>query len=133
MAFKLSKSQQTEFNDLLSAVAAEAAAINEEIATFNTGMEALFQKVETAQTGYNEKLQALREFIETTESDFRSEFDDKSDKWKDSERGQRVLEFINRWEQEASDLTDLNISSPEELEADPLDTESFDLPTEVEE
>ncbi len=131
MAFKLTKSQRDQFNSLLSDLGAEKQAIEQAIEKFNSAVEAAFVEVDAAQTDYNAKLNALREFMQEIESDFRTEFDETSDKWKDGERGQRVLQFIDRWDQEAGDLNDLDIGPPDAIEADPLDTESFDLPTEV--
>lgn len=82
---------------------------------------------------YNAVLLKAEAFATATAEDFRGTFDDKSDGWKEGERGQQSNDFIEEWEGfEGSALPEIAILEPE-LEEKPCHAEALDsLPTESE-
>lgn len=122
MAFKLTKTDEQaleklhkEADELKDKLAVEADAANEKI------QEAV-EHLNGFVRAYNEKVSEIREKIGEIASNFRGEFDDKSESWQEGDRGQEVDSFIQEWE--SADATEVD-----EVEIDPISLEIEDLPS----
>lgn len=62
-------------------------------------MEKVFEELNKAIQSYNELANEIAQFTEDIAGDRRSEFDDKSESWQESDKGQAVNDFIESWEQ----------------------------------
>lgn len=77
------------------------------------------EALRTALANLNDLHEEVREFKEALVDRLREEFDEKSDAWRDGERGAAVDEWVNSWDElETDEVSDLD-SSPlsEALEA----------------
>jgi len=79
-----------------------------------------YDDLSNAITNYNEALKDAMAECEKVASDFRNEFEDKSESWQDSDRGQEVAEMIGAWEQldfdREVDLPDIDMDQFNDLE-----------------
>lgn len=96
MAFKLTKLQTVQIDALRAKV------------------EVAKEEVQNAAENFNEALLELREAVTEIAEDWQSEFDDKSEKWQESDRGEEVQSFISSWTEYADGLdADVEIEFPE--------------------
>ena len=87
---------QGELREMADEIDAAFETINEPIAAVNALIEA-----------YNEKLQEARGVIEDIASEVESYIDDKSDNWRDGERGSAVSDWLS--ELQSVDLEDVEL------------------------
>jgi hypothetical protein len=113
MAFKLSKEQLARRHALAADLRDKALTLNIAIAAFNRGVEPLVEAVAKAQDDYNELLEIARNLAERIAENAREEFEAKSERWQEGEKGQQVREWIERWEMS---LEEISIELPEALE-----------------
>lgn len=108
MAFKLLKSELARRDEILADLRSSldklTAAIEDPAST--TG-----QKSEAAAM-FTVILNEAEEFREDIACKYRDLFDERSDNWQDSDRGQEVDEAINEWECAIFDDCDLDILEP---------------------
>jgi hypothetical protein len=119
MAFKLSKEQLAKRHTLASDLRDKALTLNIAIAAFNEGVEPLAKAVTKAQDAYNETLEAARSLADSIAENAREQFEAKSERWQEGEKGRQVREWFERWEVSLDDV-DLDLPQPLE-EIDPED------------
>ncbi len=104
---------EVRFGVLLSVLKEEAEPVNEAI------------------RAYNLTLLKAEAFATALAEDFRSAFDDKSERWQESDAGQEASSFVEEWEGfQGSALPEIAILEPE-LEEKPCHADALDsLPTE---
>ena len=105
MAFKLTKRQETDRQIHV-----------DELRKAHTVLEKAIED-------YNEKINDAKEFVEGVASDWRTEFDERSEGWQEGETGQVVEELISNWES-------MEFFDAEAAPEDPSDAVA-DLPGEV--
>ena len=117
MAFKLSKRQLAERDALATSLREKAAALNAAIAAFNQAIEPISRPVVEARDAYNAILEKARALsIDVTEA-ANGEFDARSERWQQSDKGIQVRSWIELWE---LNLDDVDLDMPEPLtEIDP--------------
>src|SRR5262245_24268876 len=98
MSFKLSKEDRARKIELVNQLREWQDRVNDSIAVAQDKMKDALVDVNDVIDTYNEKVEEVREFVERVASDFRSDFEDKSEGWQEGERGQTVGEFIDAWE-----------------------------------
>ncbi len=130
MAFKLTAAALKEYRGFLAAADDKASEFNEALAEFNSKLAELFEPVTEALEAFNETQDELKEFVETTASDWQDQFDERSEKWQEGERGQVVNSLIEAWTSAAGDMDALELDKPEEIELDIPDF-SEELPSDV--
>ena len=113
MAFKLNREQVAERDALATVLRGKAEALNVTIAAFNRGVEPLSHAVGEALNDYNGILERARTLAGSISEAAQEEFDAKSQKWQDSEKGVGVRSWIEQWEM---NLDDVELELPEELE-----------------
>lgn len=133
-------SLSTEMDELKTAVVAynekkaEAfAALDKAVADFNSAMSEAWGEVGAAVESYNEEVTKARDFASEIAGDIESYYDDKSDKWKESERGESYSSWKDEWQ--GISLDDLELEQPSEIEIEEpedLDEPDADHSTELE-
>jgi hypothetical protein len=117
MAFKISKQQLAERDTLAADLRKKAEALNIAIAAFNQAIEPLSQAVGDALEDYNVILAKARTLADGVTEAAQAEFDAKSEKWQESDKGIEVRTWIEQWEMS---LDDVDLELPEPLiEIDP--------------
>ena len=91
MAFKLTKSQVVKINALASLLESQA------------------DEVKGAISSYNETLANSRSLLEDVACELDSEFENKSERWQEGERGEAVRAWIDLFEETCNDLEDLEM------------------------
>src|ERR1700733_2288553 len=113
MAFKLSRDQLAARNALATALRGKAETLNITIAAFNRGVEPLSRAVDEALNDYNGILETARTLAGSISETAQEEFDAKSERWQDSDKGVGVRSWIEQWEMS---LDDVELELPGELE-----------------
>lgn len=114
MAIKLSKAQTKERDQLLT-----------RLREAKEKLEAAQADYEAAMTAYDLVVGDIATWRDDVVSDWQSEFDDKSERWQEGERGEAASAFIQEWE--GLELEELEEPNWPDLDhADDLE----DLPTE---
>jgi len=96
----------------------------------NEAVEAAFAPVKEAVDAYNETLDAIRSFYADQESDAQSTFDERSEKWQESDKGQAFQAWIESLGA-ASVLDDLEVPTFDPIEID--DPPEIEVPEDVDE
>jgi len=120
MAFKLSKSDLSDRENLVAALTMAKTKLEGAIETFNSRMEAEKVLVEEALSIYNDLLDDARQFGESIASMIEEQITEKSDNWQNGEKGQAAEAFRLEWSDNL-DLEDTIIEYPDELEASNLE------------
>ena len=113
MTFKVSKEQLTKRDALAAELRQKAATLNIAIAEFNKGIEPLVHAAAEAQANYNETLEAARTLTGNVAEAAQEEFEAKSERWQESDKGIEVRTWIEQWEMS---LDDIELALPEPLE-----------------
>ena len=87
--------------------------MNITIAVFNRGVEPLSRAVGEALNDYNGILETARTLAGSISETAQEEFDAKSERWQDSDKGVGVRSWIEQWEMS---LDDVELDLPGELE-----------------
>ena|ERR1700722_4416949 len=117
MAFRLRKDQLAERDALAADLRKKAQALNIAIAAFNRAIEPVSQAVGAALADYNGTLEKARALASSITEPAQEQFDAKSEKWQESDKGIEVRSWIEQWEMS---LDDVDLELPEPLtEIDP--------------
>jgi uncharacterized coiled-coil protein SlyX len=115
--FKLSKQQLAERTALAADLREKAKVLNAAIAAFNQAIEPLSRAVVEAQDDYNTTLEKVRALANGVTETAHDEFDARSERWRESDKGIQVRGWIEQWEMS---LDDIDLEVPEPLtEVDP--------------
>ncbi len=114
MAFKLTKDESSQRGDLVAKLEEAESEIDEAIKAANEAIDALLIPLNEKITAYNEVLTETKDYIETVTSRWQEEFEEKSEKWQEGEKGVAASAMITAW-------TDLDFEELEELEISPIE------------
>jgi hypothetical protein len=116
MAFKLSKDERADLADHMETLAKKKEALREAEAKRLAAIEEADAAVSAAITDYNGALSDAKTFVEEVAERLRGEYDEKSEKWQESDRAQEVNEFIEQWENvDMEDVDESETVQPDEL------------------
>lgn len=132
MPFKLTKAEAAERAELVEKLTAAKTEVESAVAAFNEKLAEAWQEVQAKIETYNEVVTAAAEFRDGIVDSRQSEWDDKSEKWQDGERGEAASVWINEWS--SASLDALEIEEPEGLEEPGMDHDEAleGLPEEME-
>lgn len=119
---KLDKTQTAERDRLVAALRAAETKIVAEVEAFNKIVAEAFLPMEQAVEAYNALLQEARGLAENVSSEAQEEFDNRSEKWQESERGQSFNSWIQEWT--CASFNDAEVCRPDEI--DPPDLSAAD-------
>jgi hypothetical protein len=128
---RLSKAQEKARAELVIELAAAEKLVRFRFAELLSFCRHASADVNEAIRAYNLSLLKAESFASTVAEDFRSAYEEKSERWQEGEAGQEAVSFIEEWEGfEGSALPEVAILEPE-LEEKPCHAEALDsLPTE---
>jgi len=128
MPFKLTKTEETEFEKLKMDLTNKYGEVEVTVSEYNEETEKVKAAVDTALATYNASLAEFRSFVDKIASERRDEYDEKSDGWKEGDNGSTAEEWVSTWEQ--ADLEDAAITFPDDLELEFDNHADTDLPIE---
>lgn len=96
---RLTKAQIKQKEDLAARLAARSADVGAEFRKLLTLLPVLAEPVNRAIRELNKTLSEAATFRSGIADDFRSEFEDKSERWRDGDAGQAAESFISDWEE----------------------------------
>lgn len=112
MAFKITKGENDRIAALLSKLDTSRILINAKLDEYRGEMEGLVE-------GYNEIREELRGVLEDIHNAKQDEYDDKSDNWREGERGEATYEWLSKLEEAMNTVSDdLTVEIPEDIEFD---------------
>lgn len=135
MAFKLTRAEEYRL-ELLRDKLADARLTLE--AVFNAQsaiIEDAYAAINAALAPYNEIVEEARGFVEDIASEREGEWDDKSERWQESDRGEAARDWFEQWQSAAEcDIETIDDLEPVLPEFDPVDVSELleNLPTEME-
>lgn len=115
MAFKFTKQEENRRSELRDIVAEARAALDEVVAKETATIEDSYSAMNVAIEKYTETTQAAQGFFDDIHSEREGEWDDKSEKWQEGERGDAARNWIDAIGEVRDQL-------------DPIDSFCFDPP-----
>lgn len=119
MPFRLTKEDTLQLAIVTGKLADAKSKIELTVQEYNQHVEGLRLPVEEAVTEYNSVLAEAREFRDGIVSEAQSDYDDKSEKWQETEAAHVAQEWISSWEDLS--LDDLDYQWPDDLAIDEPD------------
>lgn len=96
--FKLTTADLKTRDELLKAVREKQETLNGEIDNFNQAVAEAREVLMTKVDDFGGALSDLRDFITQKHDEFESEYDDKSEKWQEGDRGMATRSWIDSFE-----------------------------------
>lgn len=117
MAFKIKIEDQKRITGALDALAAERDELEEAVIAFNEALAEARAMLQQRLDAYNEKAEAVRAMVQDVHRELEDEYDNRSDNWRDGDKGQAVKEWIDTVEAFPEQVMDASIDEfPETLE-----------------
>lgn len=98
MAWNLSKQERADLADHMETLQKKKEALREAEAKRLEAITAADAAVVAAAQDYNGALADAKTFVEEVADRLRGEYDEKSEKWQESDRAQEINDFIEQWE-----------------------------------
>lgn len=133
MAFKLDKQEAKEWHQWVANIGTARDDLNAAVDEYNIAMEEVRAPLLDAVAKYNQMISELVAWCEDIGSVYGGMYEEKGDKWKDSDKGQAVSEWVDQWTTFNPSEADPEI--PEDIDIDDLDDAAqmlADLQIEVE-
>lgn len=122
MTFKLTKTEEEQRSAIVEKLRAEAAYLEDAVSDFNAAIIVARQKLDVTRQAYNSILEEARTFVGEVQGRLTDEYDEKSDKWKEGERGTEVEAWIEEWTEAAGDtFSDVEFDMPDGIDAQQID------------
>lgn len=121
---ELSEEQVAKRNKLTGELNAAKDKVDEAIAAYNDAIEPLWQSVADALQELNGVLESARELRDEIISDVDEYTLEKSDRWRESDRGQAVEAYKSEWE--AAEIEEIELDEPEKLDDISFDPDVLD-------
>lgn len=126
MAFKLTKAERKRIDDLLTRMADQGQKVQAEVESYNETVNEARSKLDDEIDTYKEIRDELRGVIEDIHSEKEGEYDDKSDNWRDGDRGSSTYDWIEKLNEVKSTLEeDIEIPDAEDLTIELPDTDEI--------
>jgi hypothetical protein len=118
MAFKLTGDESKAHNAVIDKLSAAREVLDAAVEAYNEAVLAAHETLAEAVGAYNEVLAEAAEHVSDIESRFADEIGEKSEKWREGDRGQAAEDVRSQWEGAASELEPIELDEPEPLELD---------------
>ncbi len=116
MAFNIAKKDQKRIEEIIDLLKTQEQAIQTAVFDYNEVVNEARGKVDDELAVLNEIREELRGVIEDIHSEKEGEYDDKSDNWRDGERGEATREWISVIEEFKSELeNEIEIEAVEDM------------------
>jgi len=125
---KLTKIQVQEKAELLEELQKAESTLASRVEAYNEKMREEFTSVEESLGTLNSVIERVNNFMTDVGTSCQDEFDGKSEKWQEGERGQAAADFISTW---SDTIDEAELEMPDELETPIGMSETFEaLPEE---
>lgn len=114
MAFKLTKDKLKQRDEKIEALREAGEKLKEAVEAANVEIAGIREKLEPLVDEYNAKITEAVEFVNELGEEFRGEFDDKSERWQEGDKGSEVNDWIETFESFA--LEEISLSLPDDIE-----------------
>lgn len=112
MAFKLTKAEDATRTQLVSDLRTKATALEDAIREYNERVAALHAEVLAQHVdAYNEAVSNARDFVEEIQTRAQEEFDGKSERWQEGDKGQAAQSWQEEWA--GTSLDDIDMDEPQ--------------------
>lgn len=126
MAFKITAKDRKQLDELTSTVADRRSDLEDQLAEYNNVVADAIAQLNEKIREYNESVEAVRANLEDIKNDLRDQFDNKTDRWQEGDKGQAVSTWLDTIEDVHSGITDADeLPEHEELEIDSIITEDL--------
>lgn len=115
MAFKITAANQKEIDAYLDKLNEQRKAIEAELDAFNDALSAIRGRLEEAVAAYNETVADVRTTFDDIVSEKRSEWEDKSEKWQESYKGQAADLWLSELESFADNIDEATLDDIPEV------------------
>jgi chromosome segregation ATPase len=131
VAFKLSKQEVTKRDEHVESLEKAWAELQQAINAYNESEPKLREPIDKAVADYNEAVEEAKGFAEEIANRVEGEYDEKSEKWQEGEKGQAAAELRDAWQ--TIDMEPIELEWPEDLAIEDPDhaPELSELPTEA--
>jgi hypothetical protein len=131
VAFKLNKQERVTRDEHVAQLERAWADLVQAVSDYNESEPKLREPVDKAVADYNEVVGEAKSFAEEIANRSEGEYDEKSEKWQEGEKGQAAAEFRDAWQ--TIDMEEIELAWPEELAIEDPDhaPELAELPTEA--
>lgn len=116
MSFSLSKAEQVKRTELVEQLRTAKGKLEDAVAVYNDGLTKLRDELRSKAEEYNTTLVEVRGWTEDIFSQADSDYDDKSDKWRDSDAGEAAQQWKSEWENLGLDEIELELADDISLE-----------------
>lgn len=116
MAFKLTKAEGEQRTELVEKLGKAVAQLEDDVREYNEKVGELRAPVEAALAAYNALVEEARGFCEDIVNERETDYDGKSEKWQEGDKGEAARSWIDEWQN--VDLSELEIEFPDDLEVD---------------
>lgn len=134
MAFRLTKAEDARKSELEGELNKLFGEADDAKSDLNEKISELVAEFNEKYLGpLNEKIDEARGFVEDIKNERQEEFDDKSERWQDGERGEAAQEWLQAWENAEAELETVTDAEAPVMEIDLVDAETIlcDLPFEA--
>lgn len=122
MSFKLNKDNKADVQGHLADLVKLKKDLNAKIEEFNEALEAKGTAITEALEAFNEKLNDIESWRDDFTGELQSLFDEKSERWQDSDAGYAAQDFIDSWQNLSLDAVELELPEPfEPMEFDVIE------------
>ena len=121
---KLTKNQIAQHTKLSAELHLAHDELEGAITKYNEKVAAAFAELEPVVAALNAKIFDANTFTKEIHDEQQSFFDEKSEKWQEGDAGSTYTDWMNTWE--VSDLEEVELDIPGELEMSEIDVETFD-------
>lgn len=116
---KLAKNVEKERDEIIDKLKAAETALSEAVVKYNETMTEAFAPLATARDTYNAAVDEAREWAGNVASELRGEIEEKSERWRESDKGTDAESMAEEWE--GYDPENVEMEEPEDIE-DPVET-----------
>jgi len=111
MLFKLGKEQIAQRDAIAVKIQEQREAVDTAVVAFNDAMTVARNELQAALDIYNEALTEAKTFAEDVAQNWENDFEEKSERWQEGEKGEAVREMIEAWQ--SVDLDEAAIDMPD--------------------
>jgi phosphoenolpyruvate-protein kinase (PTS system EI component) len=121
MAFKIKATEIARVEQEITAIYDERTKVEDAVLVFNTALAAARATLQESIDAYNEAAEALRGHIADVHRELEDEYDERSEKWQEGEKGEAAKAWLDTLEQFPESVSDLSLDFfPEALEVEEL-------------
>jgi Holliday junction resolvasome RuvABC DNA-binding subunit len=126
MPLRLTEGEANRMDDLGAELYASSA-ISEAVEAYNSAVKSAAETLNAIIREANDTLSDCAGFTAEVAERLRSEFDDKSERWREGDKRQAADAFISHWEETADNFAAMDEIGPEDIEVEFLDLESLTM------